>query len=73
MNVNRWALLVFGLLLVCILCASIPAKAGFLVPGGILFYHSPYNYAPSMFQDGSRQYFWWCGNGQSPSTGQWRM
>lgn len=68
MKLDTWVPTLFVLLLACVLCIS-PARADFEVPGGILFSHEGYNYAPSMFQDGNTQYFWWCGYGQSPSTG----
>lgn len=63
--------ILLSLVLVCVLAFTFPAKAGFTVPGGVLFNHSGYNYAPSMFQDGNIQKFWWCGYDPNiPGTGK---
>jgi hypothetical protein len=44
------------------------ALAEFTLPGTALFGRSNYDYAPSMYQEGNVQKFWWCGAGTVPNT-----
>ena len=54
------------ILLISVFLLGLPARADFSVAGGPVIYRTPgYNYAPSVFQNGNVQYFWWCGYNQS--------
>lgn len=51
-----------------LILASDSALAEFTLPGGPLFTRNDYDYAPSMYQEGNVQKFWWCGAGTVPNT-----
>lgn len=57
-----------GLIIFVLTISSSSAIADFTLPSSILFDRSGYDYAPSMYQEGNVQKFWWCGLGTVPGT-----